>query len=85
MKSTMASKILCRCGHTLRKNLYEGHKLHLLVPEELTDRPPSLETVDGVLDEIARESAVVMSCPKCNGITVEKKDGTYLSYSLLKD
>jgi hypothetical protein len=81
----MASKTLCRCGHLLRKNLYEGHRLHLLVPEELTDRADSSESVNEVLDELVRKSAVVMSCAACKGLTMEMPDGTYQSYGFLND
>lgn len=81
----MASKILCRRGQQLRKNLYEGHRLHLLVPEELTDRQDSSESVNDVLDELVSKSAVVISCPACKGLTVELPDGTYQSYGFLKD
>ena len=80
----MASRVVCNCGHMLRKNLGEGHGLHLLVPEELTERP--LDTTFGYrITAMIRQSALVITSPMCEGLTVELPDGSYRSYALLKE
>ena len=81
----MASKIKCHCGRVLRTNLYEGHGLSLLVPEELTDRAEPNESAGGVLDQIVAQSSVVIACPNCKGITIQAPNGTFLSYGLLSN
>ena len=80
----MASRVVCKCGHMLRKNLGEGHGLHLLVPEELTERPIDT-TFDDRMSAMIWQSAVMITCPMCEGLTVELPDGSYRSYALLKD
>ncbi len=63
----MASKYTCKCGQVVRTNLYEGHGLHLLVPEELTDQGPAelAGPRSEYVDTIVAKSKVVAECPKC--------------------
>jgi len=73
----LASKFVCRCGAVVRTNLYEGHGLHLLVPEALTDlADQQLQGPCGQLvDELVSKSKVVATCPKCG--TVAFIDSSY--------
>lgn len=68
----MASTYKCVCGNLVRNNLYEGHNLHLLVPEGLTDMTEAEEAqpVGGFLDRLVLESAVVAKCPDCGVLAV---------------
>ncbi len=69
----MASKYVCACGEVVRTNLYEGHGLHLLVPEGLTDVADE-PTDSPLIDEIIRESDVVAECPKCKRLAIVNTD-----------
>ena len=80
----MASQLVCDCGHVLRKNLFEGHGLHFLVAEELIDSPANIACDDWV-NAMIQQSAVVMTCPMCEGITVDLPDGGRRRYALVKD
>jgi len=68
----MASKYLCRCGEMVRTNLYEGHGLHLLVSETLTDLPPNeLEkSCEQLVDVLVSKSSVVATCKNCGTIAI---------------
>ena len=76
-KRLVASKYTCSCGQVVRTNLYEGHGLRLLVPEELTD--PNTSETEGsreeYVDTIVAKSKVVAECPSCG--TVAFIDSAY--------
>ncbi len=68
----MASKYVCRCGETVRTNLYEGHGLHLLVPEaatDLTDEEQQKPLADYV-STLVLSARVVATCRKCGCIAL---------------
>ena len=72
----MASKFICRCGETVRTNLFSGHGVHLLLDEELVDTasgggPSDLEPL---LNEIVKQSEIVAKCGKCGYIAIIDKD-----------
>jgi hypothetical protein len=73
---SMASKFLCRCGETVRTNLYEGHGLRLLVPEELTDvpHPVSTEQAQSYVESLVAAGVVVAECPRCKAIALIDED-----------
>ena len=68
----MASKFVCRCGEVVRTNLYEGHALRLLIPEEATDlsRQQLQEPAEQVVDALVSKSVVVAECPKCGAFAL---------------
>lgn len=65
----MASKFRCTCGNVVRTNLYEGHGLHLLVPEEVTDVSDA-EVGGSHLDRLVQEAQVVAKCSKCGNLAI---------------
>jgi len=69
----MASKFICKCGEVVRTNLYEGHGLHLLVSEHLTDLPSDRPDSEELLDQLVRESSIVATCPRCGTIAIIDK------------
>ena len=72
----MASKHACLCGFTIRTNLYQGHSLSLLVPEELTDLPDHLsESAHAIRDRLVLQSQVVAQCPNCGTLSVVDNSG----------
>ena len=73
----MASKYTCSCGQVVRTNLYEGHGLRLLLPEELTDLSTSelAGSKEEYVDTIVAKSKVVAECPSCS--TVAFIDSAY--------
>lgn len=72
----MASKFLCRCGETVRTNLYEGRGLRLLVPEEFTDLPDliSNEQAQRYVHSLVAAAVVVAECPRCKAIALVDND-----------
>ncbi len=76
----MASKFECRCGAVLRKNLYEGHGLKLLVPEELTDVVDDPAGIEPVLDRIVAQSQIVATCPQCGLLAIIDDAGGRISF-----
>jgi hypothetical protein len=68
----MASKFLCICGAVIRKNIYEGHHLHLLVPEELTDILDEKLTTpcEKFIDTLFEKSLLVATCANCGSFAV---------------
>ncbi|QRF59906.1 hypothetical protein [Variovorax paradoxus] len=66
----MASKFKCRCGALIRKNLYEGSGLRLLVAEELTDVASESTSVDALLDRIVAQSPIVAICSQCGLLAI---------------
>ncbi|HEX8209357.1 MAG TPA: hypothetical protein VF584_04140 [Longimicrobium sp.] len=81
----MASKFLCRCGETIRTNLYEGHGLRLLVPEELTDIPDlvSNEQAQAHVSDLVNAALVVAECPNCKALAVIDQDHRITLYTPL--
>lgn len=81
----MASKFLCRCGETIRTNLYEGHGLRLLVPEEITDVPDviSNEQAQGYIESLVAAAVVVAECPRCRAIALVDEDHSVRLYAPL--
>jgi hypothetical protein len=71
----MASKFVCRCGEVVRTNLFEGHNLHLMVPERRVDAPGNEQTVspEALLDSIVMNSDVVAKCRNCGCLAVIDK------------
>lgn len=74
---SVASKYTCSCGQVVRTNLYEGHGLRLLVPEELTDLSTSEMQGSRIeyVDAIVAKSKVVAECSSCG--TVAFIDSAY--------
>lgn len=68
----MASKFLCPCGETIRTNLYEGHGLRLLVPEEATDVPDPVsdEEAQAYIGSLVEAAVVVAECPRCKTLAL---------------
>jgi hypothetical protein len=81
----MASKFLCRCGETIRTNLYEGHGLRLLVPEELTVIPDlvSDEQAQPYVSDLVEAAQVVAECPNCKVLAMIDKDYRITFYAPL--
>ncbi len=68
----MASKFTCRCGDIVRTNLYEGHDLHLLVPETATDLGDAerLEPCGALVDSLVLDSQIVATCSNCGALAL---------------
>ena len=66
---SMASKFRCTCGNVVRTNLYEGHGLHLLVPEGMTDVSDA-EVDDSYVDRLVQEARVVAKCSQCGNLAI---------------
>jgi hypothetical protein len=79
----MASKFLCRCGETIRTNLYEGHGLRLLVPEEAIDvrDPVSGEEAQAYVNSLVAAAVVVAECPRCKALALIDHDYNIILYS----
>lgn len=79
----MASKFLCACGSVVRTNIYEGHGLHLLVPEELTDLPEHelREPCEPFVDRVVRESVIVAKCSNCGVLALVDKNYNITLYA----
>jgi hypothetical protein len=82
----MASKFLCRCGETIRTNLYEGHGLRLLISEELTDIPDlaSNEQLQAYVSDLVKAAQVVAECPNCKALAVIDQDYRITLYTPLQ-
>jgi hypothetical protein len=71
----MASKHRCLCGEIVRTNLYEGHAISLLVPEQLTDVPDtSGQSAVVLVDQLVAESKIVVQCKTCGTLSVVDND-----------
>jgi hypothetical protein len=71
----VASKHSCLCGATIQTNLYEGHSLFLLVPEEATDHPDlDAEASSSFIVKLIRESKVVARCASCGVLSLVDND-----------
>jgi hypothetical protein len=68
----VASKFVCRCGEIVRTNLYEGHGLQLLVPEEATEVSAAelQESAEGFINNLVRNAIVVAKCAKCGTLAL---------------
>lgn len=79
----MASKFLCSCGETVRTNIYSGHRIRFLVPEENTDLPDDQAqgTVNDFIDELVRRSIFVAECPNCKALALIDKDYNIKMYA----
>ena len=64
-------------GHVLRKNLYEGHGRKSEQPVDTT--------FVGWVTAMIQQSAVVMTCPECEGLSVERPNGGHRRCALRKD
>lgn len=65
----MASKYICDCGEIIRTNLFSGHGVRLLVPEELLDVEET-ETSTHLVDRLVLESLTVAQCQKCGKLAL---------------
>jgi hypothetical protein len=68
----MASKFRCACGEIIRTNLYSGHHLQLLVPEEITEvsNGEGEGSLNDFVDALVRKSLVVAECSNCKAIAL---------------
>jgi hypothetical protein len=68
----MASSILCLCGDRLGINLYEGHGLELLIPEELTDLPHAPHSASAVepVRQLVLQSRIAVTCDNCGVLSI---------------
>ncbi len=65
----MASKYTCECGEVVPTNLFSGHGLRLLVPEELLDAEEPESSAQRV-DRLVSESHTVAECQKCGKLAL---------------
>ena len=79
----MSSKFTCVCGSTVRTNLYEGHGLGLLVPEEHTDLSGQelSQTCETLIDKLVQQSAVVAKCQNCGVLAVVNNEYSIKLYA----
>jgi hypothetical protein len=71
----MASKHFCICGAIVRTNLFEGHSLSLLIPEEATARTDfESEAAGSLADRLLQESKLVARCTNCGTLSVVDKN-----------
>ena len=79
----MASKFRCTCGEVIRTNLYSGHHMRLLVPEEITDVSDAEVTtpLNDFLDILVRQSISVAECSKCKSLALIDKHYNIKIYS----
>ena len=66
----MASSFICDCGKQIRKNLFSGNHVALLVDEELLDRQPPPTSVDELIRSIVMTSPKVLRCDACDRLYV---------------
>jgi hypothetical protein len=81
----MARTFLCRCGETVRTNLYEGHGLRRLVPEEHTDIPDLIsdEQAQRYVSSLITAAVIVAECPRCKAIALIGGDHGFRLYTPL--
>lgn len=71
----MSSRFLCECGARVEKNLFSGHGIALLVPEEVVDKDLSQISGEALARELVMKSSIVVTCRGCSRLFVIEKDG----------
>jgi hypothetical protein len=71
----MSSSLLCECGARVEKNLFSGHGVSLLVPEEGVDRDLSQVSGETLVSDLLRVSRVVVTCRGCSRLYIIDDDG----------
>ena len=77
----MSSSLLCECGARVEKNLFSGHGVSLLVPEEDVDKALSQVSGETLVSEILRVSRLVVTCRGCSRLyIIDDNGGAIQSY-----
>jgi hypothetical protein len=71
----MGSWIRCLCGKLLHKDLFCGAAVSLLVPEAIIDDGDDTESSTTLLGRIVTGSELVVECPTCGRVAIERKNG----------
>jgi hypothetical protein len=71
----MSSSLLCECGARVEKNLFSGHGVSLLVPEEGVDKEFSQVSGEALVSELLRVSRLVVTCRGCSRLYIIDDNG----------
>jgi hypothetical protein len=71
----MSSRFLCECGARVEKNLFSGHGVAFLVPEEAVDKDFSQISGEALVREIVMKSRHVVTCRGCSRLYVIDENG----------
>lgn len=69
-ETQMGSRILCACGEVLRKNIFEGHHIDLLVSEDRLSGELDGVSADALVEELVLSSRKVLTCKRCDRLHV---------------
>ena len=71
----MSSSLLCECGARVEKNLFSGHGVSLLVPEQALDKDLSQVPGETLVSELLRGNRLVVTCRDCSRLYIIDDSG----------